>query len=223
MHSVPSWKKPKEWQNTWLCTCIYTRVCMQCCFHEMLYNVLVIKAQGLSISSFQSQVLCCSSHSSNAITIVHFHLISHLVVFGQLMEMLLCARKQRMKKWLGVGGGEGGVYKKGKGLLINFITIKWNNFLLTEDLIWGAKRWRLTCLPLASRVDFSRVQRKDLLTPHPSTFFFNTIIISLQASSSFYPCSHFDYLQVPCNQTSVCIFSILFSIFFLRCWLGEFV
>lgn len=165
---------------------------MQCCFHEMLYNVLVIKAQGLSISSFQSQVLCCSSHSSNAITIVHFHLISHLVVFGQLMEMLLCARKNRMKKWLGVGRGGG--CKKGKGLLIRFITIKWNNFLLTEDLIWGAKRWRLTCLPLASRVDFSRVQRKDLWTPHPSTFFFITIIISWQASSSFYPSSHFDYL-----------------------------
>ena len=193
---------------------------MQCCFHEMLYNVLVIKAQGLSISSFQSQVLCCSSHSSNAITIVHFHLISHLVVFGQLMEMLLCARKNR--GWKNDWGWGGGCIK-GKGLLISFNTIKWNNFLLTEDLIWGAKRWRLTCLPLASRVDFSRVQRKDLLTPHPSTFFFNIIIISLQASSSFYPCSHFDYLQAPCNQTSVCIFSILFSIFFLRRWLGEFV
>ena len=195
MHSVLSWKKPKEWQNTWLCTCIYTRVCMQYCFHEMLYNVLVIKAQGLSISSFQSQVLCCSSHSSNAITIVHFHLISHLVVFGQLMEMLLCERKKTDDEKM-IGGGEGGgVAKKGKGLLINFITIKWNYFLLTEDLILGAKRWRLTCLPLACRVDFSRVQRKDLWTPHPSTFFFITIIIiSWQASSSFYPCSHFDYL-----------------------------
>ena len=77
-------------------------------------------------------------------------------------------KKQRMKKWLGVGMGGG--CKKGKGLLISFITIKWNNFLLTEDLIWGAKRWRLTCLPLASRVDFSRVQRKDLWTIHLHSF-----------------------------------------------------
>ena len=142
-----------------------------------------------------------------------------LAIWLSLANWWKCCYVQENRRWK----NDWGWCKKGKGLLINFITIKWNNFLLTEDLIWGAKRWRLTCLPLASRVDFSRVQRKDLLTPHPSTFFFNTIIISLQASSSFYPCSHFDYLQVPCNQTSVCIFSILFSIFFLRCWLGEFV
>lgn len=85
----------------------------------MLYNVLVIKAQGLSISSFQSQVLCCSSHSSNAITIVHFHLISHLVVFGQLMEMLLCARKKTEDEKM-IGGGEGGGLQKGKRIADKF-------------------------------------------------------------------------------------------------------
>ena len=135
MHSVLSWKKPKEWQNTWLCTCIYMRVCMQCCFHEMLYNVLVIKAQGLSISSFQSQVLCCSSHSSDAITIVHFHLISHLVVFGQLMEMLLCARKQRMKKWLGVGRGG---LQKGKRIADKFYYHQMKQF-------FANRRFNLRC------------------------------------------------------------------------------
>ena len=93
---------------------------MQCFFHKMLYNVLVIKAQGLSISSFQSQVLCCSSHSSNAITIVHFHLISHLVVFGQLMEMLLCARKKTEDEKMIGGGDGGGGLQKGKRIADKF-------------------------------------------------------------------------------------------------------
>ena len=93
-----------------------------------------------------------------------------LAIWLSLANWWKCCYVQENRGWKNDWGWGGGGCKKGKGLLINFITIKWNNFLLTEDSIWGSKRWRLTCLPLASRVDFSRVQRKDLWTIHLHSF-----------------------------------------------------